>query len=49
MEKKKQTCNNLETFFFKKEIDQKEKLNRGIQRTTKKGAVLKTSVKLPIT
>lgn len=50
MEKKKiESYNNLETFFFKKEIDQKGKLNRGIQRIQKEGAGLKTSVKLPIT
>lgn len=51
IEKKKiETYNNLETFFFKKrkEIDQKGKLNREIQRIKKEGAGLKISVKLPI-
>lgn len=47
--KKTESYNNLETFFFKKEIEQKGKLNRGIQRIQKERAGLKTCVKLPVT
>lgn len=46
-EKKKLTCNKtLKHSSLRKKIDQKEKLNRGIQRTNKKGAGLKTPIKL---